>query len=69
MVKKNVITKFESGYILAVHPNPPCLDVLCLFNSERFSDTKIEMAKPIKESGTKIDAVIEYPDYGLIERI
>ncbi len=69
MVKKNVITKFESGYILAVHPNPPCLDVLCLFNSEWFSDTKIEMNKPIKESGLKVDPVIEYTDYGLIEWI
>lgn len=59
-MKKNVITKYESGYILAVHPNPPCLDVLCLFSSERFSDVKIDMKKPIQESGVKIEGVIEY---------
>lgn len=69
MIKKNVIAKFESGYILAVHPNPTCLDVLCLFNSEKFSDHKIDMNKPIKESGHKIEGQLEYADFGLIDRI
>ena len=31
LLPKNIITTFESGYFLAVHPYPPVVDVLMIF--------------------------------------
>jgi len=30
LLAKNVITRFESGYALSVHPYPPVVDVLMI---------------------------------------
>ena len=67
MVKKNIISKFESGYYLAIPPSPPLLNVLCLFPTDSYGDVKIDLKQPIAPSKVKIDPVIEYKDYGLVE--
>ena len=31
LLRKNIITMFESGYVLAVNPQPTMLDILMIF--------------------------------------
>lgn len=54
VISKNLITKFDNNYVLAVHPEPPMQDVLMIFQHD---PDNVE------------DDVIIYKDYGLTDRI
>ncbi len=63
----NVITRFESGYLLAVHPYPPVVDVLMIFQQNSFDpDTN---TKPFDTEASVDEEVYNYKDFGLAPRL
>lgn len=61
ILKKNIISQFESGYFLAVNPNPTCLDILCLIYPERYYGEESKDHLPFQQKEEKFkEQMINY---------
>ena len=58
---------FESGYVLAVNPQPTMLDILMIFQHER--DNEFKEDELDKEVEVPDQDVMDYKDYGLAPRL